>query len=158
MEPITPPYFSAPVWRRIAAIVYDSFLVTALLFLAGFINLGLQVAFYGSETLKEMTDNGYTLDSPLFYGLIFLTIYGFFGFFWTTRGQTLGMQAWRLKIIDAESHELITKQRSLIRFLIAIPSIALAGAGILWSLIDGHNRSWQDMASASRTVLLPKQP
>ncbi|WBA88892.1 RDD family protein [Endozoicomonas sp. GU-1] len=82
-------------------------------------------------------------------------MYGFFGFFWTRSGQTLGMQAWRIKVVSSDNH-LISPWQSVIRFLIAIPALSLAGIGLLWALIDHQRRSWQDLASSSRVILLEK--
>ncbi len=149
----------APIWRRLAAMLYDSFLVLALMFLAGFINLVIQAQIYGSEQLKTMTEQGYNIGGPVFYGVLLVTVYGFFGFFWTRSGQTLGMQAWRIQIIRQSSNndkQLITPTQSVVRFLVAIPALLLAGLGLFWAFIDPEKRSWQDMASLSRVILLQK--
>ncbi|WP_257293745.1 RDD family protein [Endozoicomonas sp. YOMI1] len=145
----------APVWRRAAAMLYDSLLILALLFMAGFINLFIQIQIFGDEQLKTMTEEGYQLGGPFFYAALLVIIYGFFGFFWTRSGQTLGMQAWRIKVVSSNNH-LISPWQSVIRFLTAIPSLSLAGIGILWALIDHKRRSWQDLASSSRVILLEK--
>lgn len=145
----------APVWRRAAAMLYDSLLILALLFMAGFLNLFIQIQIFGEEQLKAMTEEGYSLGGPFFYAALLVIIYGFFGFFWTRSGQTLGMQAWRIKVVSTEN-QLISPWQSIIRFLIAIPSLSLAGTGLLWALIDRKRRSWQDLASSSRVILLEK--
>ncbi|MGO0306489.1 RDD family protein [Endozoicomonas acroporae] len=145
----------APVWRRAAAMLYDSLLILALLFMAGFINLFIQIQIFGDEQLKTMTEEGYQLGGPFFYAALLVIIYGFFGFFWTRSGQTLGMQAWRIKVVSSDNH-LISPWQSVIRFLIAIPALSLAGIGLLWALIDHQRRSWQDLASSSRVILLEK--
>ncbi len=145
----------APLWRRIAAIVYDTFLVIALLVLVGFINLGIQMAIFGEDQLRQMTKQGVTLDGPLFYMAILLTIFGFFSVCWTKKGQTLGMQAWRICIVSDNGHPISLIQ-ALQRFLVAIPSLCLAFAGLIWIKVDPQQKSWQDKASCSRTVLLQK--
>ncbi|WP_422465698.1 RDD family protein [Endozoicomonas sp. ALC013] len=145
----------APVWRRAAAMLYDSLLILALLFMAGFINLFIQIQIFGDEQLKTMTEEGYQLGGPFFYAALLVIIYGFFGFFWTRSGQTLGMQAWRIKVVSSDNH-LISPWQSVIRFLIAIPALSLAGIGLLWALIDHQRRSWQDLASSSKVILLEK--
>ena len=149
-------YQAAPIWRRFAAIGYDSLLVVALAFLAGFINLGIQMAIFGEAELRRMTENGHSLDGLPFYIVLIVLVYGFFGFFWTRTGQTLGMQAWRLRILDRD-HQLISPKQSIIRFIIAAPALFLAGLGIFWALFDRNNRSWQDIVSATITVVEPKR-
>lgn len=149
-------YQNAPLWRRMAAILYDSLLVFALFFLAGFINLGTQMAIYGEVQLRQMTEQGYSLDGLPFYLVLVVVTYGFFGFFWTRTGQTLGMQAWRVRVLDSEGQPL-SPMKSIIRFVVAIPALGLAGLGLFWMLIDGEKRSWQDIASSSRTLIVPKK-
>ncbi|KEQ14286.1 hypothetical protein GZ77_07705 [Endozoicomonas montiporae] len=145
----------APLWRRLAAMVYDAFLVISLSFLVGFINLGILIKIHGTEQLKQMTDNGESLDSPVFYAALFLTIFSFFAYFWTRKGQTLGMQAWRIHILNEDGSK-ITARQALVRFLIAFPSILAGCLGTLWVLWDRNRKSWQDYASGSGTYHLPK--
>jgi len=135
--------------------IYDGLLILALLFMAGFLNLFIQLQIFGSERLMAMTEQGYSLGGLFFYCSLLVMVYGFFGFFWTRSGQTLGMQAWRIKIVTPDN-QLITPWQSIIRFAVAIPALALAGIGLLWALIDGQKRSWQDLASSSRVILLAK--
>ncbi|WP_257284130.1 RDD family protein [Endozoicomonas sp. SESOKO1] len=150
-----PALTPAPVWRRAAAMLYDSLLILALLFVAGFLNLFIQIQVFGDEQLKTMTEEGYNLGGPFFYAALMVIVYGFFGLFWTRSGQTPGMQAWRIKVVNNDNH-LISPRQSIIRFLIAIPSLSLAGIGFLWAVIDQQRRSWQDLASSSRVILLEK--
>ena len=144
----------APLWRRLAAMLYDSFLVISLCFLVGVVNLGIQMYVYGVKQLKSMTESGQTLDGPGFYVMLLLTIFSFYAYFWTCRGQTLGMQAWRLKVLDKAGGRISLKQ-SLLRFIVAIPSILLGMAGLWWVLFDRQNKSWQDHASDSVTYYYP---
>lgn len=141
--------------------IYDGLLILALLFMAGFLNLFIQLHIFGNAQLMAMTEQGYNLGGPLFYSSLLVLVYGFFGFFWTRSGQTLGMQAWRIKVVTADN-QLITPGQSMIRFVTAIPALSLGGIGLLWALIDRQKRSWQDIASSSRIILLeqppPKQP
>ena len=154
MESIS--YQTAPVWRRFAAISYDSLLVIALVFLAGFVNLGIQMAIFGEAELRSMIESGHSLDGPPFYLVLVILIYGFFGFFWTRSGQTLGMQAWRLRILD-NNQQLISPKQSIVRFVVAVPALLLVGMGIFWVRFDRKSRSWQDIASATITVVESRQ-
>ena len=146
----------APVWRQFAAMIYDSFLILAIMFLVGFINLGIQMQIYGSEELKAMTESGQSVGGPVFYIVLFMSIFSFFAFFWSKRGQTLGMQAWKIRILSKEGNH-ITLQQCLIRWLVAIPSLLLCGLGTFWSLWDRHGYSWQDHLSNSQTIYTPAQ-
>ncbi|MGI9283049.1 MAG: RDD family protein [Endozoicomonas sp.] len=146
----------APVWRRLAAIIYDSFLVLAIMFLVGFLNLGIQMKVHGAEKLKAMTDSGQSVGGPFFYAALFLSIFSFFAFFWSRRGQTLGMQAWNIRILDRNGG-LISIGQCLVRTLIAIPALLLGGLGIFWCLWDRERLSWQDRLSHSITLYVPNK-
>ena len=149
-----PNMIPAPLWRRLAAMIYDCFLVISLCFLVGFINLGLQMRIYGSAQLKQITDSGQSLGGPVFYLALLLTIFSFFSYFWTRKGQTLGMQAWRLQVLNSNG-QLITLKQSFLRFVVAVPSVLLGFAGMLWVLWSNNNKSWQDHASNSQTYYRP---
>ncbi|MDX5378684.1 MAG: RDD family protein, partial [Halomonas sp.] len=70
-------------------------------------------------------------------------------------GMTLGMQAWRLRV-QTRSGNAITLRQSLVRYLVAWLSLAAFGLGYLWVLFDTERRSWPDIASDTRVVVLPK--
>ena len=150
----TPSLTPAPLWRRLAAMLYDCFLIVSLCFLVGFVNLAIQMRIYGPDQLKQMTESGQSLGGPVFYLALLLTIFSFFAFFWTFRGQTLGMQAWRLKVLNKEGQRISLKQ-SLLRFVVAVPSIFFGMVGLLWVLFDRNRKSWQDYASGSGTYYCP---
>ena len=156
MQKQQPTMKPAPLWRRLAAMIYDTFLVISLILLVGFLNLGILMMIYGSDQLKHMNDNGQFLDSPALHVALYLTIFSFFGYFWTRRGQTLGMQAWRLQILNEDGTRISAKQ-ALLRFLVAIPSILAGCVGVIWMLWDKNKKSWQDYASRSATYHIPTQ-
>lgn len=69
--------------------------------------------------------------------------------------MTLGMQAWRLRVQTRSGHS-ITLRQSLVRYLVAWLSLAALGLGYLWILFDAERRSWSDIASGTRVVVLPR--
>lgn len=130
--------------KRFAAFVYDFLLLLAIYFLIGFV----AVAINGGEA----TPLHWSLTITL---IIFPITGGFFYFwFWRHGGQTLGMQAWRLKLL-ADSNS-VTFTTCLVRYCISILGLACAGLGFFWMLIDRKNRTWQDIASRSQIYQLPK--
>jgi uncharacterized RDD family membrane protein YckC len=88
--------------------------------------------------------------------LILVTVLFYTGF-WTHGGQTLGMRAWRLKIINDRGGPVNWKQ-ALWRFAAAIPSIGVFGLGCLWMLLDRERRTLHDRLSGTRFVLIAKNP
>lgn len=121
--------------------LYDSLLVLALWMLIGFIGVGLN----GGEAVK----------GPFFNSALFLITFLFFAGFWTRNGQTLGMQAWRIRIQTKEGYS-ISWMQALIRFFMALVSALFAGLGYFWVLIDKEKRSWHDRYSETQVVSLPK--
>jgi uncharacterized RDD family membrane protein YckC len=107
----------SPAWlpRRLAAILYDSLLLTGVLFGATALALGLAAILLGSESLKlhnPLTSN------PFFSTYLLLVCFFFYGGFWIYGGQTLGMRAWRLQVRRRDGRGIGWWQ-ALLRFLIA---------------------------------------
>ena len=139
--------------RRLAALLYDVFLVGAIWMVLGFV---LQLAFgTGTSTLVD----GKVETDPLFSNILFvvmvLSCSGFYILFWCRSGQTLGMIAWRIKVEDLQGR-LITPGAGIIRFLAAWPSFFFLGLGYFWLYIDKEKDALHDKLSKSRVVLLPK--
>jgi len=83
---------------------------------------------------------------PAFQSTLFISIFLFFGFFWTRSGQTIGMMAWRIRIQSKTGHS-ISWMQALIRFMTAIFSAAIAGIGYLWMLFNDEQLSLHDKLS-----------
>lgn len=137
----------APLWRRLAAIVYDSLLIFAIWIIVGFIVLSL----FGLEEARTIEGDVVVLD-PLVRYTLFTAMMGstflFFGWFWTHSGQTLGMQAWRIRVANTDGSAISWRQCAL-RLVVAPVALALAGIGYWWALFDREKRSWPDLASGS---------
>src|SRR6185369_17794887 len=99
---------TAGFWRRLAALIYDSFVLFALLILATTIAL----IFTKGHAIKP--------HNPVYTIYLLCIWFAFFGWFWVHAGQTLGMLAWSLRIED-EQRQPITWQQALIRFIVAFP-------------------------------------
>lgn len=130
----------ASLLRRLGAMLYDSLLIIAIWMLIG----GIAVAL----------NDGKAVQGPFFSSTLFLVTYLFFAGFWTRSGQTLGMQAWRIRI-QTEDGCSIGLMQSLIRFFMAMASMLCAGLGYWWMLIDKDKLTWHDRYSETRTVQLP---
>ncbi len=156
---IAPSFPVAGVWRRIAAAIYDGFLMFAVLFVASLLPALLLNA--DRLAMSPATDSVvHELSTPLQgwgYTLYLLAlIFAFYGWFWRKSGQTLGMQAWRLKLESIDGTAVSWKQVA-IRLPVAALAFFLFGAGYWWAWLDREGRSWQDIASGSRVVQLPKE-
>jgi uncharacterized RDD family membrane protein YckC len=85
-----------------------------------------------------------------------LLLIGFaYGALWTVAGtETAGMRWMRLHLISFEGFPLDRRQRFL-RFAGSCLSIGTLGLGLLWSLADEENLTWQD--HISRTFPTPQE-
>lgn len=133
--------------RILGAVVYDTLIVFALVFIAAqwfpLVPEALQ-AQLGMKIFKQL------------YVLLICFIY--FAYSWRRGGQTIGMKAWRLKLVQSDSLTSdISWRQCLIRYLVAIGSwLALGGLGFLWILFSKQHRSWHDLASKTHLVTLAK--
>ncbi|MCL6415887.1 RDD family protein [Aestuariirhabdus sp. Z084] len=145
---------NAPLWRRFAAMFYDGLLVIALSMLITALYIGVRVMASGSQATEQQLNN--TQGDAFLTSLLFIVIFAFFATFWTRSGQTLGMQAWKIRIQNDDG-SLISLWQSLLRYLVAIPSLLLFGGGFFWAIIDKQGLTWHDRYSMSRVVALGKQ-
>jgi uncharacterized RDD family membrane protein YckC len=147
----SPPVFGpAPLWRRLAAMLYDSILVFAIWIVVGFIvlyALGVNDARETSGELAQLTP----LQNNILFAAMFASAYLFFGFFWTHSGQTLGMQAWRVRVQNANGSSISWLQ-SLLRFCSAPLALLALGLGYLWMLADTQRRTLPDIVSHSQVI------
>jgi uncharacterized RDD family membrane protein YckC len=79
------------IWRRFAAMIYDSLLLLAVSMAYGGVTLAI----------KQLVNNSQEafVSGPLFQLGWLVVLIGFFCYFWMKAGQTLGMRAWRLQIV-----------------------------------------------------------
>jgi uncharacterized RDD family membrane protein YckC len=127
--------------HRLLAWIYDLCLVIGLLFATGFVALAIN----GGEAIPAGT-GWYRL-------LLVFVVTSFYVGFWVKGGQTLGMKAWRLVLVD-DQHRTLGLGHAIRRCLAAIPTWLPAAAGFLWMLVDAHQLTWQDRLSGSRVVQL----
>lgn len=129
--------------RRLAAIFYDSLLVAASLFVASIVPL--------------LLNGGTPITEPWWARLLMqlyllLVIYIYFAWHWRRGGQTLGMRAWRLRLLRTDG-TAATWSDCAKRFFAAILALAPAGIGLVWCLFDAEKQAWHDRLSGTRLVL-----
>ena len=139
------PHADSPcgLLRRLLAMTYDSLIVLALLMLAGFIAL----PFTGPDT-RAGQDILFTL-------YLLLVWFSYFAWCWKTTGATLGMRAWRIRLISERGGQPGWAACAL-RFVTAMVSGLAVGAGFLRALFDPQRRCWHDLASGSRLIVLER--
>lgn len=102
----TPDDLRAPgLRRRMACWMYEGMLLFGVVFLAGYL-------FSTLSQTRHALDNRHVQQAFLF---LILGIY--FTWFWS-RGQTLAMKTWNIRVVDAHGQAL-TQQRALLRYVLS---------------------------------------
>lgn len=128
---MNPPSFA----RRLACLLYESLLLLALWFFAGFIVVGVLEAF--PETWRPHVVQAW----------LFLVAGGYFSWFWR-RGQTLAMKTWRIRLVAADAGAL-DYPMVIKRFLLAA---LLIPVGWLWALFAKDGQFLHDRWAGTRLV------
>lgn len=124
----------ASLLRRIGALIYDGLLV---------------IAIYALTIVTIVTVTGEAAVGPFVQSFIFAEIFAFFIYFWTRYGQTLGMRAWHLSLVNL-SGTPVSLAQGVLRFFVGLAGLLALGMGVLWIMVDPHRRSWSDLMSDSR--------
>lgn len=138
--------------RRLAALLYDTLLVIPLIGVTVAIASAIEMWLLG---IREGSDY-YQMNPQVVQLLSIGCVAVFFTLFWRKGGQTLGMQAWRIKLVD-ETGATPGTGRCLLRCGAALVSLLPAGLGYWWCLIDKRGLYWHDHLSGSHLLLLPKR-
>jgi uncharacterized RDD family membrane protein YckC len=134
----------ASLWLRLVAGAYDLLPLIGLWFVAGVLALALTAGALDPHRFAHKL---------LVQVLILALSAAYFVMSWMRGGQTIGMRAWRLRVVRADGSAL-ELWRALLRFLVALVSLAALGMGFWWALAEPQKRTWHDMAAG--TVMLRK--
>jgi len=132
---------------RLVAGIYDLLPLLGLWFLASV----LSVAATGGAL-----DSHRLLDKLLVQGLVLGFSAAYFVISWTHGGQTIGMRAWRLRVVSRGGLALRWPQ-ALLRFGVALVSLGAFGIGFAWALFDSEIRTWHDLAAGTVMVRIEKR-
>ena len=125
--------------RRLAAMLYEAFLVFAVGFFAAWV-------FFFASGGRDATGGILRRELQLFVAVV---IGAYFLWCWLRGGQTLAMRAWRVRLVD------LTPTRALLRFLYALVLLP-TGISILWALVDKDRQFLHDRLAGTRLLLVPK--
>ena len=141
-NPATP----ANLRRRLAAAAYDLLPLIGLWFVAAALALAVTGGALDTHTLRgKLLVQSFALALSAAYFVVS----------WTRGGQTIGMRAWKLRVVDASGAPLRWSQ-AVLRFVVALISLAALGTGFWWALVDPQRRAWHDIAARTGVVRLPK--
>tara|TARA_R110002096_G_scaffold427037_2_gene637436 strand:+ start:11 stop:454 length:444 start_codon:yes stop_codon:yes gene_type:complete len=134
----------ASLLKQFAAMIYDSLLLFAILFVAS----AIAIAFNHGEAIES---------SFLFTLYLALTLFIFYAWFWHTAGQTLGMRVWKIRIVSDLGGNPGWGV-SFLRLVFAILSLLCFGLGYFWRLFKPY--TWHDRLSQTSIIdvsSLPKE-
>lgn len=132
----------ASVWRRLAAFCYDLLLLAALVFCFTLAVLAVRLGAPVPPGTWWFPTALVALAAAFFCG------------FWVHGGQTVGMRAWRIRVVREDGRAL-EWPRAVARFAAGVLATAPAGLGLWWSAFDAQKRGWHDRLTATRVVRLP---
>lgn len=150
--------------KRLIVIIYDGLLLAGVVL----------VAFAPLYFLLSMTSSEFQQSTLVFAikSTYILTVcFLFYGWFWTHGGQTLGMKAWNLFLVNPQG-KFISWPQALTRYIAAWCSWGFAagmlylagidrwylaiGLGFTWMLTNRTRLTWHDIISNSRIVQINK--
>lgn len=148
---------NAGVIIRFAAMFYDAMLLFGVLFTATLIPALVlakpQLQNANGNTVYELHP---LMTGPLFQGYLVFVVVVFFCSFWCKKGQTLGMQAWKIKLVNTKGAPPTLKE-CLLRLLFSSISFACVGMGYWWLWFDKNKLTWHDRWSKTRVLQLSKK-
>lgn len=159
-----PALDAPPLARRMACWLYEGMLLFAVVFVAGWLFSALGQMRSGMDDRR-----------PLLQAFLFVVFGIYFAWFWS-RGQTLAMKTWHIRVVDATGRPL-TQARALGRYVLSwlwfLPPLAvlaplglpagenavlLAGWVAVWALLSRFHPQRQflhDALAGTRLVSAP---
>ena len=128
--------------KRVLALVYDSLLIGAIVLI-----LSLLLVFVNGG----YPESGSLVSFIQFFILVFAGPI-FYSYFWlANKGQTTGMQAWKIQLVTIDETELNIK-KTLLRCLISTISFVCFGLGYFWIFYNKNNLSWSDILTKTKVI------
>lgn len=127
------------MFKRLMAMFYDSLLLFSLFFLATMI-----LILFTNVEFVESNNIAYDL-------YLLLIVYLYFVWHWINGGQTLGMRAWHIKLINRGMGQ-VSWGIATSRFCLALLSFISFGLGFMWALFNKEKLTFHDRYSKTRLI------
>jgi uncharacterized RDD family membrane protein YckC len=160
---IQPPFVAPSILRRIASMLYEAVLLSAVAFFA---NSAFFLASGGSDATAWQRAL-----HQIYLGAVFAA---YFLWCWLRSGQTLAMKTWRIRLV-APGHSRLPPRIAFIRLLLAailigsfwasvvaafvnpnpwlsLAMLAVTGIGIGWALFDRDGQFLHDRLAGTRLI------
>jgi uncharacterized RDD family membrane protein YckC len=129
--------------RRVAALVYDLFLLAALLLIYTSLAIFL--------THRALLPENVGASAYLYRAGLLVIIASYYIVNWMRSGQTLGMRAWRIHAVS-DSGKPLTAAAACRRFAWGVLAWPPAGLGVLWLYFDPDHLAIHDRLSRTRII------
>lgn len=140
-ELVAARFATASLPRRMGAVAYDALVLLAIWFLA----TALALPVNGGKAIPP--------GNPWFSAYLAGWALLYFCGSWRWGGQTIGMRAWRIRLL-ADRGVRPGVGQLLARFAVALVSWLPLGFGYWWALGRRDRLCWHDIASGTRPVRL----
>jgi len=158
--PTEPPVLVASLRRRLLAMIYDGLLLMAILFCVVMVYLSVIVVSGDPhpDLLNAREGDVITELEPVEMGWpiypITISAYAlFYIYFWRNSGQTLGMRAWKIKLVSS-GDSLPSIAQCLQRLLWGAVSLLLFGMGYWLMLFNREKGTLHDRLSSTKVIQL----
>lgn len=133
------------ILKRLMACVYEFLILVAIWMLFTW----LYVSLFGDATHGA---------KRLWLQFLLWLITGvYFVMCWVKTGQTLAMQAWKMKIVSQDG-DLLSLRQALFRYVLASVLTLMFGLSLLYMLVNRQRLFLHDQLLGSRYVVLAKAP
>lgn len=160
-SPLRPLQTTPGLWRRMACWMYEGVLLFPVVFMPTWL----------FSTLGQMRNGIDPIRHPLLQALLFIVLGVYCTWLWS-RGQTLAMKTWNIRVIDSEGLPL-TPRRALLRYLLcwiwfwpltlkplfgvsAVECVVLTcGWVVVWALLarfHPQRQFWHDAWAGTRLI------
>ncbi len=134
------------MWRRFASMVYDLFPLVGLWIVAAALWVLVFHDVYDPQHPRP------ALRALLGVWLL-VVAGGYFVVSWTRVGATIGMRAWKLRLV-CDDGTRIGARAAMLRYVLALVSLALLGGGFWYAWFDPGRRTWHDRVCGTRMTRL----
>ncbi len=128
------------IGRRLLSLVYEILLLIAVVLVAG----GVAAA------LAQITNPAYTRLLTRVIAVTACAVY--FAWQWHSRGKTLPMKTWRIRLETADGMRVAVPQ-ALMRAALATAGYLLLGISVIWVFIDRDRQFLHDRLAGTRLVV-----
>jgi uncharacterized RDD family membrane protein YckC len=140
---LTAPLQLAGSLRRLGSLCYEAVLVVPVLFISAYLFL----------TLTQ------SLERQFLRPLLQLWLVGILGIYFMycwTRGQTLAMKTWHIRL-GLPDGSRVPLWRASVRFAVALVGVLLTGVGFFWAAVDREHQFLHDRVAGTRLFSTAKR-